>query len=147
MIRLTQRILIDEGPKKVFALISDPSRYPDFFVGITRWKPMTKKKRGRGARYRVLMAVGSIEAGGTVKVERWDENVLITWGSEAGVEQRGRWELHPTDGGTELLLQIEFALSGGPVGWAVERLAGRTVARNMWATLLAARRLIELGRS
>ncbi len=146
MIRLTQRILIDDKPKKVFALISDPARYPDFFVGITRWKPMTKKKRGQGARYRVLMAVGSIEAGGTVKVERWDENVLITWGSEAGVEQRGRWELHPTDEGTELLLQIEFALSGGPVGWAVERLAGRTVVRNMWATLLAARRLIEMER-
>jgi len=146
VIRLTQRILIDDKPKKVFALISDPARYPDFFVGITRWKPMTKKKRGQGARYRVLMAVGSIEAGGTVKVERWDENVLITWGSEAGVEQRGRWELHPTDEGTELLLQIEFALSGGPVGWAVERLAGRTVVRNMWATLLAARRLIEMER-
>ncbi|MGI8707575.1 MAG: SRPBCC family protein [Actinomycetota bacterium] len=146
MIRLTQRILIDDKPKKVFALISDPARYPDFFVGITRWKPMTKKKRGQGARYRVLMAVGSIEAGGTVKVERWDENVLITWGSEAGVEQRGRWELHPTDEGTELLLQIEFALSGGPVGWAVERLAGRTVVRNMWATLLAVRRLIEMER-
>nr|MBA2600354.1 SRPBCC family protein [Actinomycetota bacterium] len=138
--------MIDDKPKKVFALISDPARYPDFFVGITRWKPMTKKKRGQGARYRVLMAVGSIEAGGTVKVERWDENVLITWGSEAGVEQRGRWELHPTDEGTELLLQIEFALSGGPVGWAVERLAGRTVVRNMWATLLAARRLIEMER-
>ena len=146
MIRLTQRILIDDKPKKVFALISDPARYPDFFVGITRWKPMTKKKRGQGARYRVLMAVGSIEASGTVKVERWDENVLITWGSEAGVEQRGRWELHPTDEGTELLLQIEFALSGGPVGWAVERLAGRTVVRNMWATLLAVRRLIEMER-
>ena len=146
MIRLTQRILIDGKPKKVFALISDPARYPDFFVGITRWKPLTKKKRGQGARYRVLMAVGSIEAGGTVKVDRWDENVLITWGSEVGVEQRGRWELHPTDEGTELLLQIEFALSGGPVGWVVERLAGRTVARNMWATLLAARRLIELER-
>lgn len=147
MIRLSQRILIDDKPKRVFALISDPARYPEFFVGITRWKPMTKKKRGEGARYRVLMAVGSIEAGGTVKVERWDENVLIAWGSEAGVEQRGRWELHSTDEGTELLLQIEFALSGGPVGWAVERLAGRTVARNMWATLLAARRLIELERS
>jgi len=146
VIRLTQRILIDDKPKKVFALISDPARYPDFFVGITRWKPMTKKKRGQGARYRVLMAVGSIEASGTVKVERWDENVLITWGSEAGVEQRGRWELHPTDEGTELLLQIEFALSGGPVGWAVERLAGRTVVRNMWATLLAVRRLIEMER-
>lgn len=144
MIRLTQRILIDEDPKKVFSLISDPSRYPEFFVGITRWKPMTRKKRGEGARYRVLMAVGSIEAGGTVEVTRWEENVMITWRSEAGIDQRGRWEIHPTAEGTELLLQVEFALSGGPVGWLVERLAGKTVARNMWATLLAARRLVEL---
>ena len=99
---------------------------------------------GKGARYRVLMAVGSIEAGGTVEVTRWEENVLITWRSEAGIDQRGRWEIQPTSEGAELLLQIEFALSGGPVGWMVERLAGKTVARNMWATLLAARRLVEL---
>ena len=144
MIRLTQTNVNDEDPKKIFSLISDPSRYPEFFVGITRWKPMTRKKRGEGARYRVLMAVGSIEAGGTVEVTRWEENVMIAWSSEAGIDQRGRWEIHPTAEGSELLLQIEFALSGGPVGWMVERLAGKTVTRNMWATLLAAGRLVEL---
>ena len=128
-------------------MISDPARYPEFFVGITRWKPMTKKRRGEGARYRVLMAVGSIEAGGTIVVTRWDKNVLITWGAETGIEQKDQWEIHPTGEGTALILQIEFQLSGGPVGWVVERLAGRTVARNVWASLLAARRLIELERA
>lgn len=139
--RIIQRIHIEREVSDVFALISDPSRYPDFFVGVTRWKPLSRARR-KGARFRVLMAVGSIEAGGTVRVVEWNANESIAWKSETGIDQVGRWDLWPTDVGTELQLAIQFELSG-PASWLVERLAGRTVARNMWATLLAARRLLE----
>ena len=68
MHRLRQGILIERKPADVFGLISDPARYPDFFTGITRWEPRSSKRRGLGARFRVLMRVGSIEAGGTVRI-------------------------------------------------------------------------------
>ena len=45
-------------------------------------------------------------------------------------------------GGTEVHLEIEFHLEG-PGAWLVERLAGRVIARNVTATLLAARRILE----
>jgi ribosome-associated toxin RatA of RatAB toxin-antitoxin module len=139
-----RRIRIEADAKSVFKLIGDPDRYPDFFVGITRWESRSRTKRAAGARYRVLMRVGSIEAGGTIKVERWEEPDLITWTWEQGVHQEGRWELNEVEGGTDLTWEIAFDLSGGPAGRLVEQIAGRIVGRNMWATLLAARRLIEL---
>ena len=141
---VTRTITIDADRKSVFKLIGEPQRYPDFFVGITRWESLSRTKRAAGARYRVLMRVGSIEAGGVIRVERWEEPELITWTWERGVHQEGRWQLDEVAGGTNLTLEVDFDLSGGPVGSLVEQLAGRIVGRNTWATLLAARRLIEL---
>jgi ribosome-associated toxin RatA of RatAB toxin-antitoxin module len=136
-------LVIERPPDVVFALISDPSRYPEFFAGITRWEPKSRKRRGPGARYRVLMRVGSIEAGGLIAVERWVQNRLIEWRSERGVRQRGRWMLSPADGKTTVTLELEYDLSGGPMGWLVEWMAASIVGRNMLATLLAARRILE----
>jgi ribosome-associated toxin RatA of RatAB toxin-antitoxin module len=142
--KIQRTIEIDRDPETVFELVDDPGRYRDFFVGITKWEPRSKKLRGVGARYRVLMKVGSIEAGGTVRVTRRTEPETIEWAAEQGIRQQGCWSLEPSpSGGTRLTLEIDFDLSGGPVGALVARLAGRIVARNMWATLLAVRRVLE----
>ena len=141
---VTRSIEVARPAEEVFALVDDPARYPDFFKGITRWESRSKRKRGVGARYRVLMKVGSIEAGGTVVVTERIENRRIRWKAEQGIRQEGRWELKPVgNDSTELSLEVTFDLSGGPLGALVERMTGRIVSRNLWATLLAARRLVE----
>ncbi len=141
--RLHRSILIDRPPTRVFALLSDPARFREFFVGISRWDPRSRKRRGVGARYRVLMKVGSIEAGGTLRLTEWIPNERIGWESEDGIEQHGGWTLRPSAAGTELHLELDFHLPGGAVGWLTERLAGRMVDRNLAATLLAVRRIVE----
>ena len=146
MTETTHRIQIDRPVEEVFSLISDPERYPDFFSGLTRWSLLSDTP-GFDARYRVLMQVGSIEAGGIVRVTYWREPTSIRWRSEQGIEQEGRWRLRSSGSGTEASLTIGFDLSGGIAGRLVERIAGRVVARNMWASLLAARRLLESDRS
>lgn len=139
---LRQTILIEREIDAVFTLVSDPDRYPEFFQGLTRWALLSGKP-GLDARYRVLMKVGSIEAGGTVRVNEWVPPERIGWEWEKGLHQWGRWLLSKESGGTELTLETSFHLSGGPAGLLVEQLAGRTVARNLSSTLLAARRLLE----
>jgi uncharacterized membrane protein len=136
-------IVVEREPETVFALVSDPDRFPEFFVGITRWEPASKKRRGPGARFRVRMKVGSVEAGGQVKVTEWKPGRVIAWTSERGIPHRGAWRLRPVRRGTELRLEIDYDLSGGPLGRLVERVVGRIVGRNMAATLLAARRILE----
>ncbi|HEX2030084.1 MAG TPA: SRPBCC family protein [Actinomycetota bacterium] len=141
--RVQRTIVVDREPERVFALVSDPNRYPEFFVGITRWEPASRKRRGPGARFRVRMRVGSIEAGGEVKVTAWKPGRLIAWAAERGIPQRGAWRLRPVRAGTEIRLEVEFDLSGGPLGRLVERAVGRIVGRNLSATLLAVRRILE----
>jgi ribosome-associated toxin RatA of RatAB toxin-antitoxin module len=141
--RVTRSITMNVPGDSVFGLVSDPNRYPEFFQGVTRWKPLSEGT-GVGARYRVLMQVGSIEAGGTVCVKEWEFPTDIAWESETGIRQRGRWSIDERPEGTTLTLEVEYALSGGPAGWLVERITSRIVGRHVWATLLAARRILEL---
>ena len=143
--QIVQQINIEREAKEVFALIGDPARYPEFLAGMTTWKPLAgfHGPAGVGSRFRTLMKVGSVEVGGVVEVEQWDEDSCIAWRAVQGVRQWGRWLLIPVDGTTDLRLEIGYDVGGGPVGWLTERLAARTMARNMWATLLAARRLVE----
>lgn len=143
MIRIERDTHIDRKPDEVFAVLADPSGYTKFFAGVTLWEPRSEVTTGIGARWRVLMKVGSIEAGGTITVSNWEDDHLIAWSSELGVRQKGRWTVEPEGDGTRLTLLMEYELAGGPVGWLVERLAGRIVGRNMTATMLALRRLLE----
>ena len=68
------------------------------FVGISRWEPRSRKHRGLDARFKVLMKVGSIQAGGLIRTTEWEENRLIEWTSEQGVDFRGRWVVLPAFG-------------------------------------------------
>jgi uncharacterized membrane protein len=142
MITVTRAIHVDRPPKDVWQLAGDLERYPEFFAGITKWEPRSEQRSGVGARYRVLMQVGSIQAGGTLRIIEWDEDRRLGWDSEAGIQMTGHTEVEPQGAGTRLHFNVSFDLPG-PAGWLVERIASRIVGRNLLATLLAARRILE----
>ena len=83
---IRRSIVIDAPAKRVFELVDDPSRYPDFFVGITKWEPRSRKRRGTGAKYRVLMQVGRSEATVTTGVRGLTADELVTIRSYPGYE-------------------------------------------------------------
>lgn len=142
MIKVTRAIYIDRPPKDVWRLARDLERYPEFFAGITKWVPKSAQRTGVGASYRVLMQVGSIQAGGTLRLVEWDDNRRLGWESETGIQMTGHTEVEPQGAGTRLHMNVTFDLPG-PAGWLVERITARIVARNLWATMLAARRIVE----
>jgi ribosome-associated toxin RatA of RatAB toxin-antitoxin module len=144
MATVCRSVLVGRDPASVFAVVADVERYPTFLRGFSRWEQVGDDPIGEGARFRVLMQVGSIEAGGVARVTAWEEPRCIAWCSERGIESRGRWLVEPEAGGSRLTFEMSFELEG-PVRWIVERLAARIVDRNVQATLLAARRIIEHG--
>ena len=64
----------DPVPLLPDAFVDDPSRYLHFMSGITRWEVVGEQASGIGARYRMLMHVGSAEVGGVVEVADRDSH-------------------------------------------------------------------------
>ena len=81
--------------ESVWAVVSDPARALSYMSGVTRWEVVGDEPTGLGARYRMLMRVGSAEVGGLIEIVEWDEPRELAWNSITGVDQRGRWRLRP----------------------------------------------------
>lgn len=144
MIEIVRSIPIARAPGSVFALLSDPERFPQFFSGVTRWEPLDEQRLGVGARYLVLIRAASVQAGGIVRIVEWDPPRRLGWASESGVEQSGRFCVEPAPGGSTLRIELMYELPGvRAVAWLAERIARRIVDRHAHAALLAARRVVE----
>jgi uncharacterized membrane protein len=143
--RVAERIHIAAPPEAVWAIIADPTQYLDFMSGITRWEVVGDESRGLGARFRMLMRVGSAEIGGLIEVVEWDEPCEIAWTSVTGLDQRGRWRVRTV---TEMLTRVELRLAygvagSGLAGWVAEHIAAPIVSANLRRSLRALKRLVE----
>ena len=87
--RVVECIEVSATPEGVWEHVSDPSRYLHFLSGFTRWEVASDEPAGLGARYRMLMRVGSAEVGGLVEIVEWDEGRDIAWNSAGPASSSG----------------------------------------------------------
>src|SRR5207237_8193869 len=137
-------LTIEAPPDVVWALVSDPMRVCELMAGVARWDVEGDQDRGRGARYRVLMQVGSAPVGGLVEIVEWDEGRDIAWTSVTGVDHRGRWRLRPRPGGgTTLTLRLSYGAPGGLMGLLADRFSAPMVRAHLRRTLQNVRAAAE----
>ncbi len=138
-------IEVSAPPEVVWHFVADPARYLHFMAGITRWEVAGGPPTGLGARYRMLMRVGSAEIGGLVEVVEWDEARELAWTSVTGIDQRGRWRLRTRPNGhTHVELRIAYGVAGsGLLGWLAERAAAPQVTGHLRRTLQQLKRQVE----
>ncbi len=131
--------------EKVWSLVPDPERALTFMSGITRWEVASDPPTGLGARYRMLLRVGSAEVGGLIEIVEWDEPCELAWTSVLGVDQRGRFRLRELPGGrTRAELRLAYGVAGsGLSGWLAERIAAPTVQGHVKRTVRQLKRLAE----
>ena len=143
--RIAEHIEVAAPRALVWEQIVDPARVLDFFAGVTRWEVEGEQRTGEGARYRMLMRVGSAEVGGLIEVVEFQPECDLAWTSVTGVDQRGRWRLRESrGGGTRLELRLQFGVAGGGIfSWLAEQLAGPIVRGNVRRTLAQAKRAVE----
>jgi uncharacterized membrane protein len=117
----------------VWAAVSDPERVLSFMSGVTRWEVVSEEPTGLGARYRMLMRVGSAEIGGLIEVVEWDPPRELAWNSITGIDQRGRWRLRPAPGGrTQAEIRLAYGVAGsGLAGWVADRIAAPVVTSHL----------------
>lgn len=143
--RVNERIEIGAPPEAIWEYISDPTRYLHFMSGITRWEVESEEPTGKGARYRMLMRVGSAEIGGLIELVEFNEPWDIAWTSITGIDQRGRWRLRSrTERRTIVELRLSYGVAGsGPLGWISERISAPTVRDHLRRSLRQLKRQVE----
>jgi uncharacterized membrane protein len=143
--RVGARIDISAPPEEVWDYITDPEKYLHFMHGVTRWEVASEDPRGCGARYRMLMRVGSAEVGGLVEVVEWDETRDMAWNSVTGVDQRGRWRVRERGlGRTHVEFRLSYGVAGsGLLGWLSEQISAPTVTNNLRRSLQQLKRAVE----
>jgi uncharacterized membrane protein len=146
--RVEREIVVNAPRAEVWEHITDPANYTSFFSGITRWEVEGRKKRGCGARYRMLMRVGSAEVGGLVEVVEFEEPGDMAWTSVLGLDQRGRWRLREHGPNrTSVMFRLSYHAPGGLLGWLSDQLSAPMVRSNIQGTLQNLKRQIESQRT
>jgi uncharacterized membrane protein len=142
--RVERELVINAPRAIVWDYITDPDNYTLFFSGITRWDVDGRKKRGCGARYRMLMRVGSAEVGGLIEIVEWEEPGDMAWTSVLGLDQRGRWRLREHGPNrTGVMFRLSYHAPGGLLGWISDQLSAPMVRGNIHHTLENLKRHIE----
>jgi len=143
--RLNESIVISAPPKLVWDHIAEPSNYLHFMSGITRWEVEGEQRQGLGARYRMLIRVGSAEVGGLIEIVEWQPEREMAWSSVMGVDQRGRWRLRETtDGRTRVELRYAYGVAGAGIpGYIAELVASPSLGSNLRKSLQQLKRQVE----
>jgi len=142
--RIEERITVRAHCEDVWDFITKPSNYLDFMDGVTRWEVQGELERGLGARYRMLMQVGSAQVGGLIEVVEWKPPSDMAWSSIIGIDQRGRWRVRDAgEGTTRLTFRFFYEVPGGIVSLIAERVAARSLRRRIRRSLINVRTELE----
>ena len=145
--RVESKIEISAPPALVWEYVSDPSRYLHFMSGITRWEVVGNKRIGLGARYRMLLRVGSAEVGGLIEVVEFVRDADLAWTSITGIDQRGRWRLRARQRGPHAPSPRCASPTASPApgiwGWLADRVSAPTVRGHLRRSLQQLKRQVE----
>jgi uncharacterized membrane protein len=114
-------VQIEAPPQETMALLSDASRWPDWYPGmsdITIDAPFPEV--GGKVAFKVKSAGLSLPI--TETVLEYQTGKLHLFQMEGMLSGRARWELTPEGDGTRLTTTFDYALPGGPIGRAADAL-------------------------
>jgi uncharacterized membrane protein len=143
--RLNESIVISAPPKLIWDYVTNPDNALHYMSGVTRWEVVGEQRTGCGARYRMLIKVGSAEVGGLIEVVEFSEPRDMAWSSVTGVDQRGRWRLREiAPGRTRVELRFAYGVAGsGLIGWISEKVASPTLSAHLRRSLQQLKRQVE----
>jgi uncharacterized membrane protein len=142
--RVAESITVSAPPELVWDHVADPRRYLHFMSGVTRWSVEGERETGLGARYRMLIRVGSAEVGGLIEVVESKPGRDLAWTSVTGIDQRGRWRIRERGDASHVELRLQYGVAGsGITGWIAETLAARTVRGHLRRSLQQLKRQVE----
>jgi uncharacterized membrane protein len=144
-VRLKESVVISASCEEVWDYLEDASNWLHFMSGVTRWEVRGDVESGLGARYRMLIKVGSAEVGGLVEMVEWDPPRDLAWNSVTGVDQRGRFRIRDTgDGRARVELRYSYGVAGAGIpGLISEWVSAPTISSHLRRSLHQLKRQVE----
>jgi len=119
-------VQIKASPHETMALLSDASRWPDWYPGMTELNVAAPfPEKGGKVAFEVKSAGTSIPI--TETVLDYQPGKLQLLQTEGMLSGRARWELAPEGDGTRLTTTFDYALPGGVFG----KIADALIVRRM----------------
>jgi uncharacterized membrane protein len=143
--RVNESIHVNAPADLVWEYLNEPDNYLEFMAGVTRWDVDGERRSGLGARYRMLIRVGSAEVGGLIEIVEEIPERDLAWTSVTGIDQRGRWRLRERRPGlTAVELRFSYGVAGSGIpGYLSELIAAPILRRRLRASLLELKRRVE----
>jgi carbon monoxide dehydrogenase subunit G len=114
-------VQINALPQETMALLSDASRWPDWYPGMTEINIAAPfPEQGGKVAFKVKSAGISMTI--TETVLDYQPGKLQLFQMEGILSGRARWELTPEGDGTRLITTFDYALPGGVFGKAADAL-------------------------
>jgi len=147
--RIEEQIVVGAPREQVWELLGDPTQWPAFMPGITRFDHEGEGGDPQlcvGSRFSMRMHVGSADVGGLIEIVECDPPGELAWTSITGIDQRGRWRLRETaDGDSRVVLRFSYGAPGGLLGLVTDRLSVGAVRGNLRASLENLKAKVEGG--
>jgi uncharacterized protein YndB with AHSA1/START domain len=124
-------VQIRASPRETMALLSDASRWPDWYPGMTGIDIAAPFPEA-GGRVTFKVKSAGVSMAITETVLEYQPGKLQLLGMEGMLSGRARWELTPEGDGTRLTTTFDYALPGGVLG----KLADALIVKRMNAKSL-----------
>jgi uncharacterized protein YndB with AHSA1/START domain len=126
MATVQRNVQINASPQQTMALLSDASRWPEWYPGMVEIDVAAPfPEQGGKVVFKVKSAGMSSQITETVLDYQPDKLQLLQM--EGMLSGRARWELTPEGDGTRLTTTFDYALPGGAIG----RLADALIVKRM----------------
>jgi carbon monoxide dehydrogenase subunit G len=138
-----RNVQINAAPEETMAFLSDASRWPDWYPGMTEIDIAAPfPENGGKVSFKVKSAGLSMTITETVLEYQPDRLQLLQM--EGMLSGRARWEVTPDGGGTRLTTTFDYALPGGSLGKVADALiVKRMNAKSLEEALHNVRALVE----
>ena len=144
MARLEQELFVNAPPERVFELLAQPERTPEWSPNVVAIRRVGDEPIGVGATTEALVkALGTRQrAIGRCTVFDPPYRIVIESRTELGARSRSDSQLTPEGSGTRLRATLEYVVPGGGLGRLFDRLVAERQTREDFEQAL--RRLKQL---
>ncbi|HXB14106.1 MAG TPA: SRPBCC family protein [Solirubrobacteraceae bacterium] len=112
---MQRSVQIKASGEEAMALLSDASRWPDWYPGMTQLE-ITAPFPEDGGKVSFKVKSAGLSMPITETVLEYQPGKLQLLQMDGALSGRARWELTPDGDGTRLTTTFDYALAGGPFG-------------------------------